>query len=154
MHPHRLLPAVLTVLHWLLDGRLVLANNNNGQNYGSFSSSGLDQDGGLQPAVGGYRYLFSDKILYFFLVGSLRRRRLLPRFFFFFSRFIRLNSRLAITSTYPISPIASGLFHVTPYRVNQSRDRLIYHSVSLRVVTVRSRMTRGQGRKSVDEEEE
>ncbi len=56
MQPLRLLPAVLAVLHWMLDGHLVLAKaSGNGQNYGSFSS-GLDQDGGLQPAVGGYSY--------------------------------------------------------------------------------------------------
>ena len=59
MHPLRLVVVVVLVVAV----QFVAANNNNnsssngnsGQpNYGSFSSSGLDQDGGLQPAVGGY----------------------------------------------------------------------------------------------------
>lgn len=59
-HQRLTLSAFLAVLHWLLDGQLALAKSNvNGQqNYGSFSGSGLDQDGGLQPAVGGYITIF------------------------------------------------------------------------------------------------
>jgi hypothetical protein len=53
MHPLSLVVVVVLLT-------VVQANNNNSSNtgqqqpnYASFSSSGLDQDGGLQPAVGG-----------------------------------------------------------------------------------------------------
>jgi hypothetical protein len=55
-HRRLTLSAFLAVLHCLLDGQhlaLAKSNGNGQQNYGSFSGSGLDQDGGLQPAVGG-----------------------------------------------------------------------------------------------------
>ena len=73
-HQRLTLTAFLAVLTWLLDGQqhLALANSNGQQNYGSFSGSGLDQDGGLQPAVGGYSFhlllllLFIQSIRYIY----------------------------------------------------------------------------------------
>ena len=55
-HQLRLL-ASCWIVWLLLDSSPALASGGqpSTQNYGSFSSSsGLDQDGGLQPAVGGY----------------------------------------------------------------------------------------------------
>jgi hypothetical protein len=73
-HQRLTLTAFLAVLTWLLDGQqhlaLANANSNGQQNYGSFSGSGLDQDGGLQPAVGGYS--FHLLLLLLFIIQSIR----------------------------------------------------------------------------------
>ena len=57
MHQLRLVVVVVLVaaVQFVAANNNSSSNGNSGQpNYGSFSSSGLDQDGGLQPAVGGY----------------------------------------------------------------------------------------------------